>query len=109
MQSPVLSQEMHALMFASESIRSIDLRNVFGSQSSGSRLSRSLPDHQAACARMASELMRPILMLFREQLSVCRSLSLSDNAVALCDVDELCEQSPCHPWRPPPPFPAADG
>ncbi|POR37921.1 Uncharacterized protein TPAR_01874 [Tolypocladium paradoxum] len=88
LQAPILEQEVHALMFASESIRSIDMANVLGLQSSNQRQSRLQCDY-GNLRKMSSEMLRPILMLWREQMCVCHSISMSGNPVAPQDVDEL--------------------
>ncbi|KAM4054739.1 leucine rich repeat protein [Hirsutella rhossiliensis] len=88
LQAPILGQEMHALTFASESIRSIDLNNVLGLQIADRRQSR-LKCDLGSLRTMSSELLRPMMMLWREQLCACHSVSLSGNPLALPDVDEF--------------------
>ncbi|KJZ78965.1 hypothetical protein HIM_01738 [Hirsutella minnesotensis 3608] len=88
LQASILEQEIHAITFASESIRYIDLENVLGLQGSTRRQSRLKCDFGSLRA-MSSELLRPILMLWRQQLSVCHSVSLSGNPLDPADVDEL--------------------
>lgn len=85
MQASVLSQEMHALAFSSESIRSMDLRNILGSQST----TRRSKDHEGA-RRVSSEVLRPILMLLRRQACLCHSITMAGNLLAPSDVEELC-------------------
>ncbi|KAJ6446376.1 leucine rich repeat protein [Purpureocillium lavendulum] len=87
LQATILEQEIHALTFTSESIRSIDLTNTLGLQTS-QRLSRFQYDHEALCKK-SSELLRPILMLWRQQMSVCQGISMSNNPIAPGDMDEL--------------------
>ena len=88
LQAPVLSQEFHALMFASESIRSLDLTNIFGFQSGMSRQSRSRIDPEQS-RRVCSEVLRPILLLMKHQLCFCNGLILNDNILASSDIEEL--------------------
>lgn len=87
LQATILEQEIHALTFTSESIRSIDLTNTLGLQTS-QRLSRLQYDHEALCKK-SSELLKPILMLWRLQMSVCQGISMSGNPISLGDMDEL--------------------
>ncbi|KAF5005852.1 hypothetical protein FDECE_7737 [Fusarium decemcellulare] len=84
MQSSVLSQEMHALAFSSESIRSMDLRNILGSRSSVGRSK----DPEGA-RRVSSEVLRPILMLLKRRSCLCHSITMSGNLLAPADVEEL--------------------
>ncbi|PHH91376.1 hypothetical protein CDD83_684 [Cordyceps sp. RAO-2017] len=88
LQASTLEQEMHALTFASESIRSVDMTNVLGLQSKDRRQGRLNCDLGRLHA-MSSEMFRPMLMLWRHQLCVCHSISLSGNPLAPQDVDEL--------------------
>ncbi|KND95287.1 hypothetical protein TOPH_00485 [Tolypocladium ophioglossoides CBS 100239] len=88
LQAPILEQEVHALMFASESIRSIDMTNVLGLQSPNQRQSRLQCDY-SSLRKMSSEMLRPMLALWRERMCVCHSISMSGNPVAPQDVDEL--------------------
>lgn len=81
-------QEIHALVFASESIKGIDLANVWGLQNSNKPHSRVSVDY-TSMRKMSSEILRPLLMLLRQQLSTCRSISISDNPLAFSDVGEL--------------------
>ncbi|KAK5990243.1 hypothetical protein PT974_08509 [Cladobotryum mycophilum] len=75
----VLEQEIHALMFASESIRSVDFtRQPIRGQGNSANLKL-----------VSSEMMSPILMLLRRQLCHCHSISVSGNLLAPTDVDEL--------------------
>ncbi|KYK57827.1 leucine rich repeat protein [Drechmeria coniospora] len=88
LQAPILEQEIHALVFASESIRSVDVTNVFGLQGGNRKLSRAQCDLDSLRA-MSSEMLRPILMLWSLQMCVCQAISMSGNPLALGDVDEL--------------------
>ncbi|RDA86709.1 hypothetical protein CP532_4222, partial [Ophiocordyceps camponoti-leonardi (nom. inval.)] len=94
LQAPILEREMHALTFASESIRSIDLTDVLGDWGQ----SRSSCDF-GKLRSVTSELVRPMLILWRQQLCVCHSISFSGNPLASQDVDELTnllKQGPVH-------------
>lgn len=86
MQASVLSQEMHAVAFSSESIRSIDLRNILGSRSTIGRTK----DPEGA-RKVSSDVLRPILMLLRRQACLCHSISMSGNLIAGADVEELSQ------------------
>lgn len=88
LQAPIIEQEIHALLFASEATRSLDLTNVSGQQTKSRRMSR-LQSDLAHAHKMSSEVMRPMLMLLRRQLSVCHSISMSGNSIAPGDLDEL--------------------
>ncbi|PHH77678.1 hypothetical protein CDD80_330 [Ophiocordyceps camponoti-rufipedis] len=94
LQAPILEREMHALTFASESIRSIDLTEVLGDWG------QNRPQRDLGSLRsITSELVRPLLMLWKQQLCVCHSISLSGNPLAPQDVDELAhllEQGQVH-------------
>ncbi|PHH76024.1 hypothetical protein CDD82_4165 [Ophiocordyceps australis] len=87
-QASVLEQEVHALTFASESIRSIDMSNILGLQSLKPRQSRLQCDYDDLRAR-SSEVIRPILMLWKQQSCVCHSLVLSGNPIASQEVEDL--------------------
>jgi hypothetical protein len=84
MQSSVLSQEMHALAFSSESIRSMDLRNILGPRST---IGRSKDPEGAR--RVSSEVLRPILLLLKRQACLCHSITMSGNLIASSDIEEL--------------------
>ncbi|KAF4335127.1 NLRC3, partial [Fusarium beomiforme] len=84
MQSSVLSQEMHALAFSSESIRSMDLKNILGPRSTIGRAK----DPEGA-RRVSSEVLRPILLLLKRQACLCHSITMSGNLIAPGDVEEL--------------------
>lgn len=64
------------------------MTNVLGLQSSSQRQSRLQCDY-GSLRKMSSEMLRPMLMLWREQMCVCHSISMSGNPVAPHDVDEL--------------------
>ncbi|KAF7558668.1 hypothetical protein G7046_g5497 [Stylonectria norvegica] len=89
-QAPILVQEIHALVFASESIRSIDLTSILGSRSSMTRQSRTQIDYEDL-RKMSSEVLRPINLLLRQQLSYCHGLTLSGNPLASGDVEDLAK------------------
>lgn len=86
--APILSQEMHAIAFASESIRSIDLGNCLGLSARRPTHSRRSLD-SSTYRRTSSEILSPILMLARAGLCTCRNLVMSGNPLLLSDVDEL--------------------
>lgn len=81
-------QEFHALMFASESIKTIDISNILGLRSFRSRQSHASVDGTSA-QKLSSEILRPILALLRQQLCRCHSLTISGNLLAQSDVEEL--------------------
>lgn len=80
------------MTFASESIRSFDLANVFGLQTTD-RVQSRLKCDMESLRTMSSELLRPMLILWREQLCACHSVSLSGSPLARSDVDELGRSS----------------
>jgi hypothetical protein len=86
--APVLTQELHSLAFASESIRSIDLTNVLGIQTRGNQQSRTQPDYTKLC-KTSSEMLRPITLLARGQLQTCHTINMSGNPVAVDDIEEF--------------------
>lgn len=88
LQATILGQEVHALLFASESIRSLDMSNVLGLGTKSNRLSRYEHD-LANLSKTTSEILQPILELLRRQLCVCNSISLSGNPMSSDDLDEL--------------------
>lgn len=88
LQATLLEQEVHALLFASESIRSLDMSNISGLGAKTNRLRRSQHDI-ASLSQTSSEILRPFLELLRRQLCVCHSLSLSGNPIACQDLDDL--------------------
>lgn len=87
-QAPVLSQEFHALVFASESIRSLDLTNIYGARNASSRQIQPRAD-STQTQQLSSEILRPILLLLRQQLSLCHGFSLNGNALAEADIEDL--------------------
>ncbi len=87
-QSPVLTQEFHAMAFASESIRSIDLTNCMGVLDNRSSQMRGSTDF-GTYRRISSEILRPILMLARAGLCTCHSINMSGNPLSPVDIDEL--------------------
>lgn len=86
-----MSQELHALAFASESIRKIDLTNVLGVY--GSPHTRGSTDY-TTFYKNSSELLRPLMMLSRGHLLTCHSFVMSQNPVSPTDIDELGENNP---------------
>ncbi|KFA55474.1 hypothetical protein S40293_02078 [Stachybotrys chartarum IBT 40293] len=87
-QAPILVQEIHALAFASASIRSIDLSDVLGLRNLAPRFVRTYRD-EMTIQKMSSELVQPLIMLLQSQLGHCNSIALSGNPLAPSDVDEL--------------------
>lgn len=79
MQAPILEQEMHSLLFASDSIRSINLNRV------GSINGINGP----STSGLSGELIRPTIALLRRDLVHCHSLYLAGNKFAQTDVDDL--------------------
>ncbi|KHN95101.1 leucine rich repeat protein [Metarhizium album ARSEF 1941] len=90
LQSPILEQEIHALLFASESIRSLDMSDILGIGNKKNRLSRYQYD-LTSLSKATSEILRPFLELWRRQLCICHSISLSGNPIAPEDLDELAD------------------
>lgn len=88
LQATILGQEVHALLFASESIRSLDMSNVLGLGTKSNRLSRYEHD-LTNLSKTTSEILQPILELLRRHLCVCNSISLSGNPMSSNDLDEL--------------------
>ncbi|KAG5937719.1 hypothetical protein E4U53_008148 [Claviceps sorghi] len=87
--STILEQEVHALLFASESIRSLDMSNILGlGTKSNNRISRFQHD-LASLSKTTSEILQPFLELVRRQLCVCNSLFLSGNPISCPDLDDL--------------------
>jgi hypothetical protein len=84
----VLAQELHALAFASESIRRIDLTNVLGLYNSYSAQTRGSTDYTAYYTN-SSEMLRPLLMLSRGYILTCHSIIMSQNPLAPSDIDDL--------------------
>ncbi|KAL7937679.1 hypothetical protein V8C35DRAFT_185909 [Trichoderma chlorosporum] len=88
-QASILEQEMHALIFSSESIRYIDLTNTVGlSRPKRPQTSRG-SINQSAMRKMSSEIIRPLSMLLKTQLSHCHGISMSGNPIGPSDVAEL--------------------
>lgn len=79
LQAPILEQEMHSLLFASDSIRSINLNHVGSINGSNS----------PSPSGLGGELIRPIVALLRRDLAHCHSLYLAGNQLAQADADEL--------------------
>ncbi|KAL7946194.1 hypothetical protein V8C42DRAFT_352529 [Trichoderma barbatum] len=88
-QAPILEQEMHALIFSSESIRYIDLTNTVGLQRPRRPQTGRGSINQSAMRKMSSEIIRPLSMLLKTQLSHCHGISMSGNPIASNDVAEL--------------------
>ncbi|KAI5863091.1 RNI-like protein [Durotheca rogersii] len=86
--SPVLFQEIVALLLGSESIRHIDLSYVLGSKastpSSENGLSISAPT-SSVC-----EIVPPIVLLWKSLQTRCNSVNLSGNPLSTSDVAGLC-------------------
>ncbi|OAA74124.1 leucine rich repeat protein [Cordyceps fumosorosea ARSEF 2679] len=87
-QSSVLGREIHSLLFASDSLRSINLSNVFGIYDAKKHKKIVAADASEFEPR-TSELLRPISELLRRQLSHCHSIVLSHNPISSADADEL--------------------
>lgn len=81
-------QEIHALAFASASIRSIDLSDVLGLRNLAPRFVRTYKD-EMTIQKMSSELVQPLIILLQSQLGHCNSIALSGNPLAPSDVEEL--------------------
>ncbi|KAG6017543.1 hypothetical protein E4U43_000932 [Claviceps pusilla] len=88
LQATILVQEIHALLFASESIRSLDMSNILGLGTKSNRLSRFQHD-LTSLSKTTSEILQPFLELLRRQLCVCNSLSLSGNPISCHDLDDF--------------------
>lgn len=85
---PLLSQEMHNVLFASESVRSIDLTNVINVRDASLRHART-HSSEGLAVQASGEILRPILMLMRRQGAFCSSISISDNPLRPAEVDDL--------------------
>lgn len=83
-----MTQELHAVVFASESIRSIDLTNTVGVRNHRNKQNRGPTDY-ASYRKSSSEMLSPLLMLSRRQLGMCQSFAMSGNPVAQSDIDDL--------------------
>ncbi|KAK2592971.1 hypothetical protein QQS21_009338 [Conoideocrella luteorostrata] len=88
LQATILEQEIHALLFASESIRSLDMSNISGLEGGSNGLGQCQHD-LTSLTKITSEILQPFLELLRRQLCVCHSISLSGNPVSSGDLDEL--------------------
>lgn len=88
-QAPVLEQEIHALLFSSESIRHIDFTNSAGLQRSMRPQTGKGSIDNTTMRKMSSEIIRPLSMLLKTQLSHCHSISMSGNPIDSSDVAEL--------------------
>jgi hypothetical protein len=86
-EASVLSRELHALTFASDSIRSLDLTRAFGARSQ--KPAQSSANEHAKHLRLSSELMSPLLMLMRAQKCHCQSILFRGNLLAPSEVDDL--------------------
>ncbi|UKZ80717.1 hypothetical protein TrVFT333_008480 [Trichoderma virens FT-333] len=89
LQAPILEQEMHALIFSSESIRYIDLTNTVGLQRPKRPQTGRGSINQSAMRKMSAEIIRPLSMLLKTQLSHCHGISMSGNPIGSGDVAEL--------------------
>ncbi|KAK3187246.1 hypothetical protein K4F52_003877 [Lecanicillium sp. MT-2017a] len=89
-QATTLEQEIHSLVFASDSIRSIDLSNTLGLYDPVTQQRRILTD-VAGIEKMSSEMIRPIVELLRRQLSHCHSIYLTGNMLSEEDVEDFGE------------------
>jgi hypothetical protein len=78
------------MAFASESIRSIDLTNVLGTQQA-QPIRRTFDD--TGSRSISSEILRPLLLLARSQLCVCHSIAMSGNMLGSSEIDDLGECS----------------
>lgn len=85
---PLLGQEMHNLVFASESVRDFDFTNVLGTQDHLGR-NASLQNQVTRALQVSSEVFRPILMLLRHQGSIFNSICISHNPLSPAEVDDL--------------------
>lgn len=89
-QATTLQQEIHSLLFAADSIRSISLSNVFGLHSEETIQQRRHSRYDTmTLQKMSSEIIRPVLDLLRRQLCHCHSVVFSGNSMSPDDVDEL--------------------
>lgn len=88
-QASVLEQEIHSLLFASDSLRSLNLSNTLGLYHHKTRQRRKVPRSSEELEKMTSQMLRPIMELMKRQLSHCHSIALSSNPIAAEDVDEL--------------------
>src|SRR5688572_17053655 len=79
---------MHNVLFASDSVRSIDLTNVIDHKDLALRHAR-LQISESRAAQAGTEILRPILMLLRRQGSLCSSICISNNPLRPAEVDDL--------------------
>jgi hypothetical protein len=85
---PLLAQEMHNVLFASDSVRSIDLTNVIDHKDLVLRHAR-LQVSEDRAFKAGTEILRPLLMLLRRQGSLCSSICVSSNALCPAEIDDL--------------------
>lgn len=88
-QAPILEQEIHALLFSSESIRYIDLTNVVGLQRPKRPHTGRGSINHSTMRKMSSEIIRPLTMLLKTGLCHCHGISMSGNPIGSGDVAEL--------------------
>ncbi|QYT01164.1 PH domain-containing protein [Trichoderma simmonsii] len=88
-QAPILEQEIHALLFSSESIRYIDLTNTVGLQRARRPQTGRGSINQSAMRKMSGEIIRPLSMLLKTQLCHCHGISMSGNPIGSSEVAEL--------------------
>ncbi|KAK6448245.1 hypothetical protein FP744_10004495 [Trichoderma asperellum] len=88
-QATILEQEIHALLFSSESIRHIDFTNTVGLQRTKRPQTGRGSINHTTMRKMSSEIIRPLSMLLKTQLSHCHSISMSGNPIGSSDVAEL--------------------
>lgn len=89
----VLEQEIHSLLFASDSTRSINFNNVLG-QRSGSPNQTFWNVDSTSQQKMSAELIRPLIKLGKKELAHFHSIELAGNILAPGDVDDLGGFSP---------------
>ncbi|EGX94373.1 leucine rich repeat protein [Cordyceps militaris CM01] len=97
-QSSVLAQEIHSLLFASDSFRSINLCNVLG-LFDPKKGRRRRPANVKKVEAMTAGLVRPITELLKRQLSHCHSIVLSHNLISTEDAEELRDTLNLHHVR----------
>ncbi|OAA74630.1 leucine rich repeat protein [Akanthomyces lecanii RCEF 1005] len=97
-QASVLEQEIHSLLFASDSIRSINLSNVVGLYEPKTHIRRMITD-TTTFETKTFELLRPIMELLRRQLSHCHSIVLSRNPISKAGADDLRDTFSNHKVR----------
>lgn len=79
---------MHNVLFASDSVRSIDLTNVIDHKEVVLRHD-SFQTAESRVSQASAEILRPILMLLRRQGSLCSSIRMSNNLLRAAEVDDL--------------------